>query len=77
MKRTMRKMSGRGDGVVAEWDTETVSPEALTKIEAEFNARIAEGYFAADLGTNEIIHEFTANADIFLIPRMQGGSPGE
>ena len=73
MKRILRKISGKGDETVAEWDTETASPEALKKIEDEFNAKMAEGYFAADLDKQELIKRFDPNVNIMLIPKMQGG----
>ena len=73
MTHKLRKMSGRGDETVAEWDTETVTEAKLAEIEKEFNARIKEGYFAADINKNELIQSFDPNADILLIPKMQGG----
>lgn len=72
MKKIMRAMSGRGDEVVAEW-SETTTVEQLAAIEAEFNAKLKAGYFAADLGTNELIKEFNPGSDILLIPHMVGG----
>ena len=68
----LTKMSGKGDELVAEW-TETTSPAELEKIEAEFNQKMAEGYFAANLETNEIVDKFDPKVDMLLIPRMQGG----
>lgn len=68
----MTRMSGKGDELVAEW-TDTITDERLKEIETEFNKRMAEGYFAADLTTNELIKEFKPDTDILLIPRMQGG----
>ncbi len=75
MKRQMRKMSPKGDEVVSEWDTETATPGELKQIEEEFNQKIKEGYFAADIaeGKNEIIKKFDPGAEILLIPRMAGG----
>lgn len=75
MKRQMTRMSGKGDEMLKEWDTETVSASELKEIEAEFNKRMKEGYFAADItdGKNEIIQKFDPAADILLMPRMQGG----
>lgn len=67
------RMSGAGDELVAEW-TETTSPERLAEIEKEFNERLAAGYFAADLSTNELVREFKPDTDYLLIPRVQGGS---
>lgn len=75
MIRQLRRMSGKGDEVVATWDTDTVSPEKISEIETEFNKRMKEGYFAADItdGKNELIKKFDPQADIVLIPKMQGG----
>ena len=72
MKRLLRKMSGKGDEVVASWD-ETTTHTDLDKIEAEFTAKMKQGFFAANLDTNELIQEFDPKADILLIPRVQGG----
>lgn len=69
----MRKMSGRGDETVAEWDAAT-SPERLAEIEREFNGMVRSGYFAADVKKEEIIQAFDPAADILMIPRMQGGA---
>lgn len=75
MKRVLRKLSGHGDDVVAEWDTETVSPERLKQIEQEFNTLLAQGYFAGDItdGKNTLVKEFSPDADYVMIPRVQGG----
>ena len=70
--KIMRKMSGAGDEQVAEWN-ETTTPEALKAIEEEFKSLTASGYFAADIDKNELIREFDPNANILMIPRMQGG----
>ncbi len=72
MKRMMRKMSGRGDEVVAEWN-ETTPQEELDRIEEEFNALTAQGYWAADVDKEEIIKEFDPNANILMCPRLVGG----
>jgi len=76
--RKLRVMCAGGDETVAEWDTETVTPERLAEIEQEFNQRIAEGWFAADISTEEatLIQAFRADADILLIPKVQGGAQG-
>lgn len=71
-KFQLRMMSGKGDSVVAEWD-ETTAGDRLDEIEAEFNKRMKEGYFAADLSSNELIDKFDAGTDMLLIPRMTGG----
>ncbi len=68
----LRKMSGLGDEVVAEW-TETSTPEDLAKIEKEFNECMKAGYFAANLTTNEIVQKFDPTADMLYLPRLQGG----
>lgn len=75
MLRTMVKMSGKGDEVVAEYDTETITPERLAEIEAEFDAMTAKGFFAADVTDkkNEFIKKFDPEADILMIPQVQGG----
>ena len=66
------KMSGKGDETVAEW-TDTATKERLTEIETEFNKLQKQGYFAADLKTNEIVDKFNPESDTLMIPRMQGG----
>lgn len=75
MKRQLRRMGVHGDQVLAEWDTQTVDPKRLTEIETEFNDLTKKGYFAADItdGKNELIRKFDPQADIVMIPRMQGG----
>lgn len=76
MKRQMTRMSCKGDEMLKEWDTETVSASELKEIEREFNARMKEGYFAADITPGKesaIIQKFDPSADILLMPRMQGG----
>jgi hypothetical protein len=64
-----------GDKTLAEWDISTVSPDRLAEIEKEFNERIAQGWFAADISDKRdvLIRQFDPNADIILIPRVQGG----
>lgn len=71
--KKLSRMSCKGDEAVAEWDTETVTPEALAAIEAEFNQLVKDRYFAADLDKKELIREFDSEANMILIPRMQGG----
>ena len=65
----------QGDKVIAEWDTETVSPERLAEIETEFKERMAAGWFAVDINEkrDQLIRQFDPNAEILLIPRVQGG----
>jgi hypothetical protein len=64
-----------GDQTLAEWDTETISPERLDALEAEFNVKMRQGFFAADVtdGRNILIQKFDPKADTLLIPRVQGG----
>ncbi len=75
MIRHLRKMSPRGDDAIAEWDTETVTPERLEEIEREFRSLTKQGYFAADIteGRSKIVKEFNPNADLLMLPRVQGG----
>jgi hypothetical protein len=71
MIRTMRMLCNHRDRVIAEWDTETVSSERLAEIETEFKERMADGWFAVDVGEkpDRLIRQFDANAEILLIPR--------
>jgi hypothetical protein len=64
-----------GDKVIAEWDTDAVSPDRLNEIETEFKEKMAAGWFAVDIHEkrNQLIREFDPNAEILLIPRVQGG----
>ena len=71
LTRSMSMMNHKGDEVVAEWDVEC-SPERMAEVEKEFNQKLKEGFFAADLNTNEVIHEFR-DTDIVLIPKITGG----
>jgi hypothetical protein len=48
--RTMRMLCTDGDKALAEWDTDNLTPQRLTQIEMEFNSKIQEGFFAADVG---------------------------
>ena len=75
MIATMRMICNQGDKLIAEWDTDTVSPQRLIEIETEFKQRMAEGWFAVDIRDkrNSLIHQFDRNAEILLIPRVQGG----
>ena len=77
-QKTIRMLCAGGDRILAEWDTETVAPERLNEIETEFNERIALGWFAADISEkrNVLIERFDPNAEILLIPRVQGGMDG-
>jgi len=73
--RTMRKLSSLGDTKLAEYDVNT-DPKLLEKYERDFNDWKARGGLAADVTDkrNVLIDKFDANADIVLIPRIQGGS---
>ncbi len=73
--KTLRMICAGGDKLIAEWDPETVAPEHLTEIEREFNKRIAQGWFAADISEKRdvLIQQFDPNANILLIPKVQGG----
>jgi hypothetical protein len=64
-----------GDKVIAEWDTAEISPDRLTEIETEFREKMAAGFFAVDIHEkrNQLIREFDPDAEILLIPRVQGG----
>lgn len=75
MPRSIVKMSGKGDEVVAEYAAGVTSPERLDEIEKEFQEMIQSGYFAADITDkrNEFIKDFDPNADILMIPKIQGG----
>jgi len=73
--RKMRVMGTAGDKTLAEWDTETLSPERLHEIEVEFEAKRRQGFFAADItdGRNILVNKFDPNADTLLIPPVRGG----
>jgi hypothetical protein len=73
--RKLRMMCIGGDKTLAEWDTETVLPEQLAEIEKEFNEKVAQGWFAADISDKRdvLIQDFNPKAEILLIPRVQGG----
>ncbi len=75
MITTMRMLCNEGDKVIAEWDTDTVSPKRLEEIETEFKQKMAQGWFAVDIHDkqNRLIREFDPNAEILLIPRVVGG----
>jgi hypothetical protein len=73
--RKLRMLCAGGDKTLAEWNTETVSPERLREIEAEFIGRMKQGFFAADIshGRNTLTRTFDPNADTLLIPPVKGG----
>lgn len=72
----MRVICAGGDKTLAEWDTETVSPERLAEIEKEFNEKLAQEYFAADISEKKgvLIQKFDQSAEILLIPKVWGGT---
>lgn len=71
----LRILSAAGDEILAEWDTETVSPERLQEIEAEFNSKTQQGFFAVDItyGRNKFMRKFDPDAEILMIPAVRGG----
>ena len=73
--RKLRMICAGGDKTLAEWDTETITTQRLTEIETEFNEKMAQGWFAADISEKRdvLIRQFDPNAEILLIPRVQGG----
>jgi len=73
--KKLRMICAGGDKTLAEWDTQTVTPERLAEIEKEFNEKTAQGWFAADISDKRdvLIRTFDPNAEILLIPRVQGG----
>ena len=73
--KKLRMICAGGDKTLAEWDTETITPEQLAEIEKEFNEKMAQGWFAADISEKQdvLIREFNPSAEILLIPRVQGG----
>jgi len=75
--RKLRMICAGGDKTLAEWDTETVDPVHLEEIEQEFKKKMSEGWFAAYISEkrNRLIRTFDPNAEILLIPRVQGGNP--
>ena len=73
--KKLRMICAGGDKTLAEWDTDTVSAQRLAEIETEFKEKMAQGWFAADISEKRdvLIREFDPNAEILLIPRVQGG----
>jgi len=73
--RTLRMLSAAGDETLAEWNTETLSPQRLQEIEAEFDAKMRQGFFGVDItnGRNKFIKKFDPNADVLMIPAVRGG----
>lgn len=73
--RKLRMICAGGDKTLAEWDAEVTPPDRLNEIQKEFEERVAQGWFAADISEkrNVLIRQFDPNADILLIPRLQGG----
>ena len=73
--KKLRMICAGGDKTLVEWDTETVNAPRLAEIEREFNEKVAQGWFAANISEKRdlLIREFDPNAEILLIPRVQGG----
>ena len=73
--RKIRMICALGDKTLMEWDTDTLSPERLAEIEAEFNSKVRQGFFAADItdGRNVLVTKFDPNSDTLLIPPVKGG----
>ena len=73
--RRLRMICAGGDKTLAEWETETVTHQRLAEIEKEFNEKVAQGWFAADISEKRdvLIREFNPDAEILLIPRVHGG----
>ena len=73
--KRLRMICAGGDKTLAEWDTDTVSQQRIAEIEREFNEKVAQGWFAADISEKRdvLIREFDPKAEILLIPRVQGG----
>lgn len=75
MKRIMRKLSSEGDTPLAEYEVGVTSPERLAEIEKEFDQMVKDGWNPADITDHRdvIINKFDPDADILMIPRIQGG----
>ena len=73
--RKLRMICAGGDKTLAEWETDSVTAQRLSEIEKEFNEKMAQGWFAADISEKRdvLIRQFDPNAEILLIPRVQGG----
>ena len=73
--RRLRMLSAAGDETLAKWDTDTISPQRLQEIEAEFHAKMQQGFFAVDItnGRNKFIKKFDPNAETLLFPAVRGG----
>ena len=73
--RKLRMICAGGDKTIAEWDTETINPGRLDEIQREFDQKMAQGWFAADVSDKRdvLIKQFDPNADILLIPKVIGG----
>ncbi|MDP3731165.1 MAG: hypothetical protein Q8R34_01575 [bacterium] len=79
--KKLRMICAGGDKTLAEWDPATVTDTRIAEIEAEFNEKMKQGWFAADITVADpktgadgtLIREFNPKAEILLIPRVQGG----
>ena len=76
--RTLRRLSSGGDTVLAEWDTDTLTPERLQEIEKEYKELVSKGFAPFDITDKKDAFigdgKFHPEADTLLIPRMQGGA---
>lgn len=73
--KKLRMICAGGDKTLAEWETDNVTAQRLSEIEKEFNEKMAQGWFAADISDKRdvLIRQFDPNAEILLIPKVQGG----
>ena len=73
--RKMKKLSPRGDDLIAEYETGVTSPARLAEIETEFKHMVSMNYFAVDITDKKdtAIRAFDPNADILMIPVVMGG----
>lgn len=72
MRGMMKKMSGAGDELVAEW-TEITSEKQLSLIQEEYTRLIDSGYTPGNLKTGKLMSAFDPDAEILMIQRMRGG----
>ena len=69
--KKLRMICAGGDKTLAEWDTNTVSQQRLAEIEREFNEKVAQGWFAADISDKRdvLIRQFDPDAEILVLLR--------
>src|SRR5262249_44516389 len=74
--KSIRMICSGGDKMLAEWDTESVTPQQIAQIEKELNDKVKQRWVAADISEKQegLIEKFDPNAEILMIPRVQGGS---